>query len=75
MQIENVKAFSSTWKPLDFLNRLKSYLYYFPSKPFPPVTGKVNFKPTRIQIMANMGEIQMNGISLHNLSGFKSFKK
>lgn len=70
MQIENIKAFSSAWKPFDFLNRVKSSLHYFPSKSCLPWTRKVNLKPTPIQIMANMGRTQMNGISLHNLSGF-----
>lgn len=41
MQTETIKTFSSAWKPFGFLNRLKPCLYYFPSKLFPPVTGKV----------------------------------
>lgn len=73
MQIKNIKAFSNAPKLFDFLNTLIPYLHYFPNKPFPPWTGKINFKSTPIQIMVNMGRIQMNVISLCNLSGFKFF--
>lgn len=73
MQINTLKVSSSTWKPFDFLNRLKSYLHYFPSKLFPPWTGKVNTEQIHIQIMANIGRIQMNWIPLCNCSAI-SFK-
>lgn len=70
MQINTIKVSSSAWKPFDFLNRLKSYLHYFPTKLIPPWTGKENFEPINIQIMANIGRLQMNGIPLGNFSVF-----
>lgn len=73
MQIKNIKTFSNAPKLFDFLNTLTSCLHYFPNKPFSPWTGKTNFKPTHIQIMVNMGRIQMNVISLCNLSGLNFF--
>lgn len=76
MQINTLKVSSSTWKPFD-LNTLKSYLQYFPSKLFPhppaPWTGKVNSEQIHIQIMANIGRIQVNWIPLCNCSAI-SFK-